>query len=217
MTDDELKALIASLAVAQDRTDEQIAGLAIAQKETDKQIKATDEQMQRNAIAQKETDEQMKRTDEKLERIGNMLGNMGQNQGAVAEEFFYNSLKDTQTLAGVHYDFIDKSVFRTSNGISDECDMILVNGQDVAIVEVKYKAHENDLDKLLTKKINNFKKLFPAYKDYRHHLVLATFHLYNEVKERALQNNVIVLQRKGDIVESYLPEGGKETNVLITE
>ncbi len=206
MTDDELKALVAGLAVAQDRTDaqikatdQQIAGLTVAQK-------ATDEQMQRNAIAQKATDEQMQRTDEKLDRIGAMLGSIGQNQGAVAEEFFYNSLKETQTLAGVHYDFIDKSLSRTSNGISDEYDIILVNGQDVAIVEVKYKAHESDLDKLLTKKFNNFKKLFPAYKDYRHHLVLATFHLYNELKERALQNNVIVLQRKGDIVESYLPE-----------
>ena len=205
MTDDELKALVAGLAVAQDRTDEQM-------KATDEQIqrnaiaqKATDEQMKRNAIAQKATDEQMKRTDEKLERIGIMVGNIAQNQGAVAEEFFYNSLKETQTLAGVHYDFIDKSVSRTGNGVSDEYDMILVNGEDVAIVEVKYKAHEKDLDKLLTKKIDNFKKLFPAYKDYRHHLVLATFHLYNEVKERALQNNVIVLQRKGDIVESYLP------------
>ena len=184
MTDDELKALVASLAVAQDRTDEQ---------------------MKLNAIAQRATDEQMKLTDEKLGRIGAMLGNIGQNQGDVAEEFFYNSLKVTQTLAGVHYDFIDKSISRTSNGVSDEFDMILVNGQDVAIVEVKYKAHEKDLDKLLTKKIDNFKKLFPAYKDYRHHLVLATFHLYKEVKERALQNNVIVLQRKGDIVESYLP------------
>jgi len=192
MTDDELKALVAGLAVAQDRTDEQ--------------MQRTDEQMKLNAIAQKATDEQMKRTDEKLERIGIMVGNIAQNQGAVAEEFFYNSLKESQTLAGVHYDFIDKSVFRTGNGVSDEYDMILVNGEDVAIVEVKYKAHEKDLDKLLTKKIDNFKKLFPAYKDYRHHLVLATFHLYNEVKERALQNNVIVLQRKGDIVESYLPD-----------
>ena len=213
MTDDELKALVASLAVAQDRTDEQMQRNAIAQKATDEQIKATDEQikatneqMKRTDEQMKRTDEQMKRTDEKLERIGIMLGNIGQNQGAVAEEFFYNSLKDTQTLAGVHYDFIDKSISRTRNGVSDEYDMILVNGQDVAIVEVKYKAHEKDLDKLLTKKINNFKKLFPAYKDYRHHLVLATFHLYNEVKERALQNNVIVLQRKGDIVESYLPD-----------
>ena len=159
--------------------------------------------------AQKATDEQMRHTDEKLERISVLIGNIGQNQGAVAEEFFYNSLKENQTLAGVHYDFIDKGISRTGNGVSDEYDMILANGQDVAIVEIKYKAHEKDLDKLLTKKYDNFKKLFPVYKDYRHHLVLATFHLYNELKERALQNNVIVLQRKGDIVESYLPIANK--------
>ena len=61
MTDDELKALVASLAVAQ---------------------KATDEQMKR-------TDEQMKRTDEKLERMGISLGNVTNNQGNVAEEFWY--------------------------------------------------------------------------------------------------------------------------------
>ena len=39
--------------------------------------------------AQKETSEQMKRNDqaltEKLDRMGITLGNMGQNQGAVAE------------------------------------------------------------------------------------------------------------------------------------
>ena len=198
MTDDELRVWVANLAEDSQRIHE-------AQMETRKLLelnaiaqRATDEQMKR-------TDEQMKRTDEKLERVGIKVGNIGQNQGAVAEEFFYNSVKDSQVLAGVHYDFIDKNISRTCNGISDEFDMILVNGKDVAIVEVKYKAHNDDLTKLITKKYNNFKALFPAYKEYRHHLVLATFHIYDELKELALQNNVIVLQRKGDVVESFLP------------
>jgi hypothetical protein len=205
MTDDELKALVASLAESQKITDQQIKLNAIAQKATDEQIKRTDEQMKRTDEQMKRTDEQLKRTDKKLERIGITLGNIGQNQGAVAEEFFYNSLKDTQTLAGIHYDFIDKNISRTHNGVTDEYDMILINGQDIAIIEVKYKAHESDLTKLITKKYSNFKSMFPAYKDYRHHLVLATFHLYDDLKEQALQNNVIVLQRKGDMVQSYLP------------
>ena len=150
MTDDELKALVASLAIDSKNLHE-------AQKATDEQMKRTDEQMKR-------TDEQMKRTDEKLERIGVLIGNIGQNQGAVAEEFFYNSLKVNQTLGGVHYDFIDKGISRTGNGVSDEYDMILVNGQDVAIVEVKYKAHEKDLDKLLTKNMTTLKSCFPYTK-----------------------------------------------------
>lgn len=82
----------------------------------------------------------------------------------------------------------------------------MVNGKDVAIVEVKYKAHEADLTKLLTRKYKNFKKLFPMYKDYTHHLVLATFSLYDELKEKALAQGVTVLRRKGDVFEAFVPE-----------
>jgi Holliday junction resolvase-like predicted endonuclease len=174
MTDQELKDLVASLAVKSDRLDEQM-------KRNDERLTA------------------------KLERIGITLGNIGNNQGAVAEEFFYNSLKSKQTLAGVHYDFIDKNLTRSQGSIEDEFDIMMVNGKDVAIIEVKYKAHEADLTKLLTKKYENFKKLFPMYKDYTHHLVLATFSLYEDLKEKALANGVIVLQRKGDVIESFVP------------
>ena len=217
MTDQELKDLVASLAIDSKEMHAAHKEMYASQKETseqmkltDAQIKRTDEQIMLTDAQMKSTFEQMKRNDkvltEKLDRMGITLGNMGQNQGAVAEEFFYNSLKETQTLAGVHYDFIDKNILRSGNGVSDEFDMILVNGKDVAIVEVKYKAHATDLDKLLSKKYANFKKLFPAYKNYRHHLVLATFHLYDELKQQALDHNVIVLQRKGNLVESYLPK-----------
>jgi Holliday junction resolvase-like predicted endonuclease len=157
------------------------------------------------AISQAKTDEQMKRTDEKLKRMGIALGNISNNQGAVAEEFFFNSLKATQTLAGIHYDSVDKNLTRAANGIEDEFDIVMVNGKAIAIVEVKYKAHEADLTKLLTQKYENFKKLFPVYKDYTHHLVLATFSLYDELKEQALAQGVTVLQRKGDVIEAFLP------------
>ncbi|MFA6396505.1 MAG: hypothetical protein WCW84_11110 [Sulfurimonas sp.] len=177
MTDQEIKELVAGLAIKSDRLDAQ----------------------------QAETNAQMKRTDEKLERIGITLGNISNNQGSVAEEFFYNSLAHTQTLAGIHYDIVYKNMTASANKIQDEYDIVMVNGKDIAIIEVKYKAHESDLDKLLTKKYENFKKLFPMYKDYNHHLVLATFSLYDDLKEMALANGVTVLQRKGDTIESFVP------------
>jgi hypothetical protein len=37
----------------------------------------------------------------------------------------------------------------------------MVNEKDIAIIEVKYKAHEKDLEKLLTKKQENFRELLP--------------------------------------------------------
>jgi hypothetical protein len=74
MTDEELKELVASLALKSDSLD-------AAQRETNRQMQATNMQMQ-------ETNKQMQATNETLKRIGIDLGNMKKNQGAVAEEFF---------------------------------------------------------------------------------------------------------------------------------
>jgi hypothetical protein len=189
ITKEDLAKAILELRLSQAQTDKQI-------KETSKQMKKTDEQM-------KKTDEQMKKTDEKLKSMGIHLGNISNNQGDIAEEFFYNSLANKPTLAGINYDFIDKNVHRNKNKIEDEYDILLVNGKDIAIIEVKYKAHENDLDRLISKKYESFKQLYPEYKDYTHHLALASFYITEDLKSRSLERGVSVLQRKGDIIETF--------------
>jgi len=127
-------------------------------------------------------------------------------ENEIAEEFFYNSLADKPILNGIHYDFIDKNRTRSNkNGIEDEYDILLVNSKDIAIVEVKHKAHSNDVEKLVNKKYENFKELYPEYKDYNHHLGLASFNMNDDVKKIAAQNNVILLQRKGELIETIVP------------
>jgi len=180
MTDQELKDLVASLAVAQ--------------AETDKQLKETAEQM-------KETDRQLKETDRKLKSIGIQLGNMSKNQGDVAEEYFVNSLKDTLQLANMNFDMLLKNVGLQTKNIRDEFDIILVNGESVAIIEVKYKVHPKDLEKLPTK-IEHF-KLLPQYKDYKIYAGIAGFYVPDEVINEAQNQGYFVLQRKGDIIKSY--------------
>ena len=156
-------------------------------------------------LSQQKTDEQIKETSKGLKKLQKLVGNISNNQGDVAEEFFYNSLKAKPSLAGINYDFIDKNVTRSKNKIEDEFDILLVNGSDVAIVEVKYKAHTNDIESLINKKYSNFKKLYPEYKNYNHHLGLASFNINDDVKKTASQNNVMLLQRKGDIIETIMP------------
>ena len=155
--------------------------------------------------SQEKTDEQMKKTDEQLKKVAKLVGNISNNQGDIAEEFFYNSLESKPSLAGINYDFIDKNITRSRKGLRDEFDIVLVNGKDIAIVEVKYKAHSNDIEKLINKKYSNFKKLYPEYKDYNHHLGLASFNMNDDVKELAAQNGVILLQGKGDLIETIVP------------
>jgi len=195
MTEERLLEIIA-------KTFEGIAELREEQKKTDEQMKRTEDMMYK-------TFEEMRlsqaKSDKKLDKVAKLVGGMSNNQGDVAEEFFYNSLKHKQELAGIHYDRVEKNITASANKVEDEFDIVMINGSDIAIIEVKYKAHEKDLEKLLNKKYTNFQKLYPMYKDYNHHLGLASFHINDKLKEIALSKGVMILQRKGDIVETYTP------------
>jgi Holliday junction resolvase-like predicted endonuclease len=167
MTDDELRELVASLALAQVKTDAQLA-----------------------------------KTDAKLNKLAEMYGGVGNNQGRVIEEFYYNSLKHNPVLNGIQFDFIEKNVTRSKGGIEEEYDLLLVNGQEIYIVEVKYRLHPKDIERMVGRKLTNFKKLFPEYQNYRIHLALATFAVEDDVKQLALDNGVTLLQRRGDVIET---------------
>jgi len=180
MTDQELKDLVASLAVESKKTDEQL-------RKTDKQLK--------------KTDEQLKRTDEKLNRVAKIIGSIGNNQGDVAEEYFINSLKEKLCIGSLNFDYLIPNYIIAGKHIADEFDILLVNGESVAIVEVKYKVHPSDVEKL-PRKIANLKKL-PQYKGYKVYAGIAGFHIPSSAKKSAIEKGYFILQRKGDIVETY--------------
>ena len=187
MTDNELKALVESLAVAQNHTDEQIASLVIAQDRTDGQIAGL-------AVAQQETTR-------KLDKLGELYGNVGQNQVDVAEEFFLNSLLKDNHLGSIHFDDVVKNMEKHRGQIQEEYDLVMTNGDAIGIVEVKYKAHTNDLDKL-DRKMKHFKKLFPIYQNYKQYGAIASFHIIDDAKKEALRRGYFVLQRSGDLVHT---------------
>ena len=188
MKDKELRSLVAGLAVAQDRTDEQLA--------------RTDAQLAENAVQQAKTDAKLAKTAAKIDKLARMYGGVGNSLGAAAEEFYHNSLKANPVLAGMRFDFMDKNVTRSHGGLEDEFDLLLVNGREVFVVEVKHKAHENDLERLLNEKAPNFRRLFPEHASRRQRFALAAFHIHDDLKKAALAQGVTVLQRKGDVIET---------------
>ena len=195
MTDQELKDLVASLAVSQAQTDEQIQKLRKAQAQTDEQMRKTDEQMRK-------TDEQLKKTDEKINRIASLVGSISNNQGNVAEEYFINSLEEYLKVGTINFDYmIPNFKAKKAHKILAEYDILLVNGESVAIVEVKYKAHLNDLDQLPIK-IKQLKNL-PQYKNYKVYAGIATFYATDELIQKAQEKGYFILQRKGDVIVTH--------------
>ena len=147
--------------------------------------------------------DKLDRVSNKVDRMAEMYGGVSNNQGAVAEEFYYNSLKAKPVIKGIRFDYVDRNWGKTSRNQQDEFDLVLLNGSTVFVFEVKYKARESDLQRLLTTKKTNFNQFFPEYRDYDQHWGLATFHIHDKLKAQALKKGLTLLQRKGDIVETY--------------
>jgi predicted AAA+ superfamily ATPase len=145
-----------------------------------------------------------------LERLGITLGNVTNNQGYVAEEFFLNSLLKHNHLGNIYFDDVAKNMEKHRGQMQEEFDLVLNNGDVIGIVEVKYKAHENDLDKL-DRKMKNFKKLFPIYQNYKQYGAIASFHINDAAKKEALRSGYFVLQRSGDLVHT---ESGDHLTVM---
>ena len=201
MTDNELKELVAGLAVSNnrltakmDRTDELMRKNAEQMKKNAEQMKKTDEQMKKNA-------EQVKKDEAKLARMGFTLGSMSNNHGESTEEYFYNLLYDDPRLGIIKFDEITKNIHGKIARLEDEFDIAMYNGNNIALIECKYKAHEKDVMNLIEKKVQNFKQLFPYYANHTFYLGIASFSFYPKLEDLAKEKGVAILRQKGEVVE----------------
>nr|MDA3941229.1 hypothetical protein [Spirochaetia bacterium] len=171
------------------------------------------------AIDTKELKADQRKTDEQIDRLGKLIGNIlnnqggvaeefsfdtlsseiigsiSNNQGDVAEEFFFNTLRSKLKIGDLLFEDISPNVYKERGGIKDEYDILLTNGNSLAIVETKYKAHISDLEKLKNKKIPNFTKLFPVYKDYKIYAGIASFNINKDIERKAREYGFFVLKR----------------------
>jgi len=69
----------------------------------------------------------------------------------------------------------------------------------VGIIEVKYKVQKSHIESLLSKKVENFRILFPDYHNYKLYMGIAGLSIDAENEKYATENG-LVLKQKGDIV-----------------
>ena len=197
MTDQELKDLVAGLAVKSDRIDAQLAEINREGVEARREQKGRDAYLDALMAANAEL---MAESSRKLDKVAALVGNIGQNQGAVAEEFFFNSLQAKPMLGGVQYDEVIDNLKGYSGKLRGEYDVVMVNGKSVALIEVKYVVHPDDITKTING-IENYRTFFPQHKDFDVYGAIAGFKIPNEVTETAKQQGLMVLKRVGDVME----------------
>ncbi|MDR2148482.1 MAG: hypothetical protein LBE91_18725 [Tannerella sp.] len=168
--------------------------------ETNKQMQETDRKMQETDRRMQETDRQMQETDRRMKELQKTVGGMANNQGAFAEEYFFNSFeKGQKNFFGEKFDEIDKNLKNHWRGLKDEYDIVLYNHASVAIIEVKYKANISDVPDVL-KKAETFRILFSNYRDFKIYLGLASLSFYPELEQECINQGIAIIKQVGDAV-----------------
>ena len=209
MTDQELKDLVASLAVDRKETRQLIDQMAKEAAAMNKEVAAMNKEAAARAEArQKEIDRQMQETDrivrktsETVDKVSKQMGGINENQGYHAEQFFQSVFEEKLEFGGIKYDEMIPNLAYKGKKDEIEFDIALVNGDSVALIEVKNRIHPNFVIELAEKRIEKFRKYFREFDDYDVYLGIAGFSFSDEVLDRASTYGIGIVRQMGDGVE----------------
>lgn len=221
MTDEELKQLVASLAVAQKETDKQLketdnqikeTNRQLKEtdkqlKETDKQLKETDKQIQETSKQFKETDKQIKETGIQLKELGKQIGGLGKKFGSFTEGLALPSM--TKILRErFKMEVISPSVRVRKNGLDAEIDVLAYANSainEAYVVEVKSHLREEGITQL-SDIMANFKQLFPEHKDKKIYGIIAAVDISDSLKKRVLNAGFYLARIKDETFTLETPD-----------
>ena len=193
-----------------DRVGEKLDKVAERQAENDRILT---EKFAEIAKQQAKTDLQMAETDRLVKENTLLINGISKNNGAAAEEYFYNALQHGDTsyfvqstsrkMFGENFNDVFRGEKRkTIKGYEDEYDIMLFNGRAVCIVEVKYKADSDDVLQVLRKE-RTFRTNFPEHKKKKLYLAMASMS-FHPLTEKACKNNgIAIMKQVGDKVVIY--------------
>ena len=143
--------------------------------------------------------EKQAETDRLMKALQKELGGIAHSNGEVAESYFINSFTKSMQFAGQKYDRITPNLHTNDRklNLQGEYDLVLYNCSSVVIIEIKYKAHEKDVDELV-EKVPTFKKLYPEYANYDIYLGLAALHLNSAIERKSKKQGIAIIKQVGD-------------------
>ncbi|MDR2554811.1 MAG: hypothetical protein LBC64_05220 [Fibromonadaceae bacterium] len=153
-----------------------------------------------------ETKKVVEETSRKVREVSIQLGGISSSNGMYAEEYFFDSLEKKMEFAGIKFDDISKDfklLRKTPDGkrVEDQFDIVMLNGNTVALIEIKYKARKDDPVEMVDQKVSNFRFLFPEYAKHKIYLGLAGFSFEKSAVKKAKELGIGLLKQVGETVE----------------
>ena len=142
----------------------------------------------------------------KTDDINGEVKGIGESNGKFSETYFYNSLLNSMKFGGKNFDEMDKGLKRAKklpdgSRLKGEYDVIMYNGDTIALIEVKYKVQKEHIEKLRTKQLSIFKEFFPQYKNHNFYLGIAGLSFEDGTQDLAKDYGIGILRPKGESVE----------------
>lgn len=192
MTDEELKQLVASL--------------AIQSRETDRQLRETDRLLQETARQLKETDKHLKETDKQVKEFGKQIGGLGEKFGRFTEGMALPSMENIlREQFGM--EIVSPSVRIKKNGQQMEIDVLSYANSTINtayIVEVKSHLREEAIAQMHTI-MNRFREFFPDHANKQVYGIIAAVHMLPDMRDRALKEGFLVARIHDEIFEIDVP------------
>ena len=158
----EIRDILKRVSLAHEEHAKEMKEFAAGMKELRESQKEFDKGMKELRESQKETARIVEKTSKNFNGFIN-------NSSRETEEFFYQAIqKNKLKIAGYDFDSIDLNVCREAHKRghrSIEIDILLLNSQVLAVVEVKTTLHQNDVKNFLEKQIPLFRACFPEHRD----------------------------------------------------
>ena len=174
MTDEELKKLVGSLAIAQQKTDVKMAELIEQHKKTEIGLV------------------ELQKT---VERVTTRLGDMGNIQGNVAEDLFRRNIVSLLAKRGLR---IDNVGFHVTMPGTAEYDIVAENGQEVVVLEVKNKLSSRQIRRFLNMQLPRFKREFPVYANYKIYGAIGSLIVSEALEQEAENAGLFVFTQSKD-------------------
>ena len=175
----------------------------------DERIQREDERKQREAKEaiekiqrEKEREKERKYWDAKNHEVNKRIAEVTGTLGDAAEFEFVQAINNNNKIcAGIQFDVILPNVTAKR-----EYDIILINGEYMGLVEVKWQADIKDIRKLVYKQVPALREDMPIYKNKKLIVFIAS-HVYNKkVATYANKLGVCFLYEKGQTLQDQYIE-----------
>jgi hypothetical protein len=173
-----------------------VAELAIQSKETDRKFQETERLLKERS---EETERKFQETRELLDRLSRRFGDLGNRLGEFVEAMVEPALVDLFRARGLDVSEVHRRVTSRRGGEAIEIDLLVVDGDTAVAVECKSRLTKEEVERHV-ERMNKFKRLLPKYADMRIHGAVAGMVVDEDAIQAAQAAGLWVLAQSGETV-----------------